>query len=322
MEGRDIAQIALKEIEKAVVGKTAVVQKVLMAIIARGHVLLDDIPGVGKTTMALALSKALSLDFKRLQFTPDVMPSDIVGFSMYNKAIGKFEYSPRAILCNLFLADEINRTSAKTQSALLEVMEEGQFTVEGDTKKVPQPFLVIATQNPVGSIGTQQLPESQLDRFMICLSMGYPTIEEENAIMEQRRTSNPIDDIEPILDHAGILAMQKEAAELFVHHAVYNYVSTLAAATRSSEEISLGMSPRGSIALIRMAKAAAYLQGRDYVLPDDIQQCFADVVAHRIVLGTKSRVSGASARDVLQRILTQVDIPRLSPELLQQTKKV
>ena len=314
--GKKIRQRVLQEIKKAVVGKEEIVDKILMAMTAGGHVLLDDIPGVGKTTMALAFSRALSLEYKRLQFTPDVTPSDVTGFMMYNRATSRFEYNPGAILCNLFLADEINRTSAKTQSALLEVMEEGRFTIEGETRQVPQPFTVIATQNPIGSIGTQQLPESQLDRFMICLSMGYPALEEESLIMKQRHTQNPLDTICPVLTQQDILTMRAEAAATAVHDAVYDYVSALAAKTRACEMVSLGISPRGSKALIRMAKARAYLDGRAFVIPDDVQGCLFDVGCHRLLLGTKAKVGGITARQVLQDILKQVEVPQISEELL------
>ncbi|MBC3515261.1 MoxR family ATPase [Neobittarella massiliensis] len=314
--GKEIMDRVLYEIKKAVVGKEEVAGKILMALTAGGHVLLDDIPGVGKTTLALSFSKALSLDYKRLQFTPDVTPSDITGFMMYNKKSGEFEYNTGAILCNLFLADEINRTSAKTQSALLEVMEEGRFTVEGETRQVPQPFIVIATQNPIGSIGTQQLPESQLDRFMICLSMGYPTPEELSVIMKQRRVDNPLDKINSILSKEDILNMRKEAAEIFVHDAIYDYVSALSTKSREFDMVSLGLSPRGSMALIRMTKARAYLSGRDFAIPDDVQNCFGDVAVHRLLLSTKAKVGGVTAAQIAKDILSQVEVPQISEELL------
>ena len=316
LNGKEIMDRTLSELKKAVVGKEEVAGKILMAMVAGGHVLLDDIPGVGKTTLALSFSKALSLEYKRLQFTPDITPSDITGFMMYNRQSGQFEYNEGAILCNLFLADEINRTSAKTQSALLEVMEEGRFTVEAKTHDVPQPFIVIATQNPIGSIGTQQLPESQLDRFMICLSMGYPSQEEESVIMKQRRVHNPLDSIEQILDRKDILQMKREAAEIMVHDAIYDYVSALSARSRAAETVSLGLSPRGSMALIRMTKARAYLSGRNYAIPDDVQNCFQDVACHRLILSTKAKVGGTTAAQVANEILQEVEVPQITEELL------
>ena len=314
--GKLIKEKVISEIQKAVVGKEEIVEKILMALLAGGHVLLDDIPGVGKTTMALSFSKALSLAYKRLQFTPDVTPSDITGFQMYNRATEKFEYHSGAILCNLFLADEINRTSAKTQSALLEVMEEGRFTVEGETRQVPQPFVVIATQNPIGSIGTQQLPESQLDRFMVCLSMGYPKLKEESLIMKQRHTQNPLETIQEVLSRDDILKMRQEAASTTVHDVVYDYVSSISAKTRSHETISLGLSPRGSMALIRMAKSRAFLEGRDYAIPDDVQACLYDVACHRLILSTKAKVEGVTAREILESILSDIEVPQISSDLL------
>jgi len=303
------ARAIMGEVKKVVVGKDDCIEKVMMAMLACGHILIEDIPGVGKTTMALAFSKACELKQNRVQFTPDVLPADITGFSIYRKEQGTFSYQPGAIMCNLFLADEINRTSPKTQSALLEVMEEGNVTVDGKTREVPKPFLVMATQNPIGSAGTQMLPESQLDRFMICMSMGYPDVENEIAIMKERHTGNPIDLVVPVIHAEELLFMQKETEQIFIHDALYNYIAKLIAATREHELLELGVSPRGTIAITKMARASAYLSGRDYVRPADVEAVFHDVAVHRIKLSSKARVTHVSAQGVLDSILESVPKP-------------
>ena len=299
----------MREVQKVVVGKERAIASVMCAMLAGGHILLEDIPGVGKTTMALAFARAMDLSFKRMQFTPDVMPSDVTGYSVFNRQKGESEYVPGAAMCNLFLADEINRTSSKTQSALLEVMEEGNITVDGVTRQVPRPFWVIATQNPVGSAGTQLLPESQMDRFMICLSMGYPDIREEVKILQSRQESNPLESVRRVAGPGEFLAMQQEAGSVFASGAVCEYAATLAAWTRSNEQLRLGVSPRGTLALVRMAKAAAYLSGKDYVVPENIQSIFLDVCAHRVLLSSKGRVAGLNARAVLTSALREVPAP-------------
>ena len=250
------------ELSKVIVGKKEITDKILMAILARGHVLLEDVPGVGKTTTALGLSKILGLDFRRIQFTPDVVPSDVTGFTMYDKETGEFRYRPGAVMCNMLLADEINRTSSKTQSALLEVMEEGNVTVDGVTYKVPEPFVVIATQNPLGTAGTQMLPESQLDRFMVRLSMGYPDIKSLVELLRDRRKQIPMEQVHQILDGEQLMQMQQEAADVFISDEILEYISLLTAKTRQNEAITLGISPRGALALSRMARARAYLCGQ------------------------------------------------------------
>ena len=299
----------MKEVSKVVTGKSACIRKSFAAILAGGHVLIEDVPGVGKTTLALALSRAMRLEEHRVQFTPDVMPSDILGFSMYRKELGKFEYHPGAIQCNLFLADEINRTSPKTQSALLEVMEEGAWTVDGVTRKVPDPFVVIATQNPKGSAGTQLLPESQLDRFMICMSMGYPDLKDEIAIAKGKNLGVSVENMQEVIDARELVAIKNEVAGIYVHNHVYVYIAKLMQATRENAYVELGVSPRGTIACTRMAMAWAFLQGRNYVLPEDVAEVFRDVAAHRIVLNTKARVSKVSKEDVLSEILGGVHQP-------------
>ena len=304
----------IEEVKKAVVGKNAVVGKMLMVILAQGHILLEDIPGVGKTTLALAFSKAMALDYRRMQFTPDVMPTDVTGFSVYNKATGQLEYKPGAALCNLFLADEINRTSSKTQAALLEVMEEQQVTVDGITRKTGEPFIVIATENPAGSAGTQLLPESQLDRFMICVSMGYPTVEEEMEILRRSQEGGnrgrlAEKEVDPVLDAASLLVMREKAAGIFVHERIYRYIAELAKATRENEWTELGLSPRGTVALTAMAKACAWLKGREYVVPADVTEVFGCTAAHRIFLNMKARVGHIQREEVIRRVIEEVQQP-------------
>ncbi|MGO5549769.1 AAA family ATPase [Lachnospiraceae bacterium LCP19S3_B12] len=299
----------IREIEKVIVGKRTVVERVLMALLSEGHILLDDVPGVGKTTLALACSRAMGMDYRRIQFTPDVVPSDIVGFSVYNKGTGNFDYKPGVVMTNLLLADEINRTSSKTQSALLEVMEEGQVTVDGVTHTLQKPFVVIATQNPVGSAGTQLLPQAQLDRFMIRLEMGYPDYKSQVEILRDRQTSNPIDQAREIIHKEEILSMQEEVRNIHVEDTILEYVTALAMASREDEMIRLGVSPRGALAVVRMAKARAYLKGRDYVTPEDVQRVFVDVCGHRIILNPRARVAELTAGDILKRVMERVKSP-------------
>lgn len=282
--GLKAANMIMDEVKKVIVGKDEIIRKTLLCILAKGHILIEDIPGVGKTTMALAFSKAMALKQKRIQFTPDVMPLDVTGFNIYNKETQKFEFKEGAAMCNLLLADEINRTSSKTQSALLEAMEEQQVSVDGRVYPLPEPFIVIATQNPVGSIGTQMLPESQLDRFAMCLFMGYPQIEDEVMMLKGKHLKNPMDAVEPIINEKGLLYMQREAAQVFVKDNVYAYVAEIAAATRRHPDILLGLSPRGSVAICNLAKANAYLAGREFVTPDDVRSILFDAVAHRLIL--------------------------------------
>ena len=297
------------EIEKVVKGKSEVVEKVLAAMLAGGHVLLEDIPGVGKTTLAMAIARSMSLSYRRVQFTPDVLPSDIVGFSMYHQETKKFEYQEGAVLCNLFLADEINRTSPKTQSALLEVMEEGTVTVDGVTRSLPDPFTVIATENPTGSSGTQLLPESQLDRFMVRMSLGYPSQADEISMMKSKKEYS-VDDIPASLTVEDILDMKKEVEKVFIHDLIYQYTTDLVNATRKHQYLTLGVSPRGTLALINMASAHAYLQERDYVVPADVAAVFTDVCAHRLILNTKAKVGGLTAEGILEQILKLIPQPK------------
>lgn len=299
----------LDEMEKVIIGKRRVLERVLMAILSKGHILLDDVPGVGKTTLALTCSKVLGMAYNRIQFTPDVVPSDIIGFSIYNKATGTFEYKPGVVMTNLLLADEINRTSSKTQSALLEVMEEGQVTVDGVTHALPEPFVVLATQNPVGSAGTQLLPQAQLDRFMIRLEMGYPDFESQVNILRDRQVVNPLTLIQAMVSSYDILKMQEEVQNIYVEDSVLEYITALAVATREHTMIRLGVSPRGALAVSRMAKAHAYLKGRDYVIPEDVQRIFVDVCAHRIILNPKAKIADLSAGDILKQVLKSTKSP-------------
>lgn len=296
----------LEEVSKAFIGKNDIVEKVLMTIYAGGHVLLEDCPGVGKTTLALAFSKVLGLSSKRIQFTTDTLPSDITGFTMFNRETGKFEYREGAANCQLLLADEINRTSPKTQSALLEVMEEHTITVDGETHHLLAPFICIATQNPLGSAGTQPLPESQLDRFMVCLSIGYPTLENQMKIINVQRYQNPLNDLTAVTTPQNILEVQEYLAAVRLSDPVLSYAIRLCEATRTHPLVKLGISPRGISALVKMARANAILKERNYVIPEDIQRVFGDVCAHRLVLCPQARVDHVSARQLLGDILQQI----------------
>lgn len=300
---------AIQEIKKAVIGKDDCIVKVMTAILAGGHILIEDIPGVGKTTMALAFSRALNLEQHRIQFTPDVLPADVTGFSLYQKETNQFVYQPGAVMCNILLADEINRTSPKTQAALLEVMEERKVTVDHITRELPKPFIVIATQNPVGSAGTSMLPESQLDRFMVCMSMGYPDMEYELEIVKGKVSANPLEQVEPVMNGQQLLAMQKQVSGIFIHDAIYRYIGKLVSATRNHSMIELGISPRGTIALAKMVQSLAYLRGRTYALPEDVSDVFLDVEAHRIRMNAKARVNHVTAQDVLRNILEGIPKP-------------
>ena len=301
----------LQEIEKVVVGKNENVEKIMMAVLAGGHVLMEDVPGTGKTTTAMAFAKVLGLDTRRVQFTSDTMPSDILGYSVYEKATGDFVFKPGAVMTNLLLADEINRTSSKTQSALLEAMEEMRVTVDGKTYPLPRPFVVLATQNPVGSAGTQMLPSAQMDRFMIKISMGYPDFESQISILRDRHTENPLNRISPVVNLEQLQEMIREANEVEVQDSVYEYVTRLTQATREHPLIQLGVSPRGALAVCRMAKAYAYLHGRDFVIPEDVAAVFADVCSHRLVLSTKARMMEEKPENLIRSILESVKMPVL-----------
>lgn len=305
----ECANFVIEEVKKVVTGKDDCIKKALAAILAGGHILIEDVPGVGKTTLAVAFSNAMGLYNQRVQFTPDVMPADILGFSMYQKETGRFEYREGPIMCNLFLADEINRTSPKTQSALLEVMEEGVVTIDGVGHRVPAPFIVMATQNPKGSAGTQLLPESQLDRFMISMSMGYPDLQSEIEIAKGKSVKGDMAKVKGVLNAEALLQVQEVVEKVHVHEHVYTYICKLVQMTRENPYIELGISPRGTIACVRMAKAIAFLDGRNYVMPEDVYQIFKDVGKHRVVLNTKARVTHVTEEAVLDGILAEVVQP-------------
>ena len=297
------------EVKGVIKGKDEVIAKVLMAMLAKGNVLLEDVPGVGKTTMALAFARAMGLDTKRVQFTPDTLPSDIIGFSVYDKETGDLSYKEGAIVTNLLLADEINRTSSKTQAALLEAMEEKKVTVDGVTRVLPDPFIVLATENPAGSAGTQMLPNSQLDRFMVKLSIGYPDVESQAEILADRHTENPVDNVSQVVTDEELKDMIQKANEVYIAKSVYEYVAKLVQKTREHDMVSLGVSPRGALSLCQMAKAYAFVNSRDFVTPDDIRAVFADVCGHRLMLNSKARLNELSAENILADIIKDVEIP-------------
>jgi MoxR-like ATPase len=302
---------ALKDnIGRVIVGKDEAIELTLIALLCKGHVLIEDVPGVGKTTLAASLSKSLDCAFSRIQFTPDVTPSDVTGFTMYNAKTGEMEYRPGAVMTQILLADEINRTSPKTQSSLLEVMEEGQVTVDGVTRKLPQPFMVLATQNPIDFVGTYPLPEAQMDRFFLRVVIGYPSIEEEMDVLDRfSGPENPLKTLMPVCGAREILALQELVGAVFCSREVRSYVATIAAATRNHASLQLGVSPRGAIALIRSAQACAVLAGRGYILPDDVRRMAHSVLAHRLILTPEARMKGISAEAVLSRLLETLPVP-------------
>lgn len=304
-------QEIINEVKKAVNGKDRVIVMTLLALLANGNVLIEDIPGVGKTTMAIAFSKALGLNYKRVQFTPDTLPSDITGFATYNKETGKFVFNSGAVFCNLFLADELNRTSSRTQSALLEAMEEHQVTVEGKSYQLEKPFSVIATQNPVGASGTQLLPDSQIDRFMIRVTMGYPEKEDECKMLLNRCRSNPLDDIVTVVNKSEFAEMQNCVREVYVKPIMAEYIVSLISATRNNSLINRGASPRATLSLTDMAKAAAFASGRDYVVPQDIHNVFINTLSHRIILSSEAVSKHLTSEQVLKNILSKVKAPRI-----------
>lgn len=305
------AQQVIAQVRRVVVGKDQQLLWAMAAILAKGHILLEDIPGVGKTTMAVAFSKVLDLQYNRVQFTPDVLPSDVTGYSVPDPATGGMQYKPGAILCNLFLADELNRATSRTQSALLEAMEEGQVTVDGVIHKLPQPFVVIATQNPTGAAGTQLLPDSQMDRFAIRMSLGYPNPTDECAMVMGRQGKNPMAELQPLLGRQVLAQMQEEVAATHISETVVEYAVRLITATRYHESVRQGASPRATLCVVSMAKAVAQLRGRDYVTPKDVQEVFVKTVAHRLLLTAQAENSGVMPEDILKAILEQVSAPAL-----------
>lgn len=310
-EWRNLIETVTKQVGQVILGKEQEIREIMLAFLANGHVLLEDIPGVGKTTLALAFSKFMQLDYKRIQFTPDVLPSDLTGFSIYRREEERFVYQEGSVFCNLLLADEINRTSPKTQSALLEVMEERRVTVEGVTRPVPEPFLVIATQNPQGSAGTQLLPEAQVDRFMVSLSVGYPDYDSELAMVLGVREKSRVEDVVSVLQGDTLRDIQTAVDQVYLKENVGDYIVRLVRATREHPELSCGGSPRASIALVRMSRAAAFLNGRDYVIPSDVEEQFPYIIRHRITLDSAARMNGRTKDAVIGEILQQTRRPSM-----------
>ena len=305
------AQQILNQVRRVVVGKDNVLLWVLAAILSKGHILLEDIPGVGKTTMALAFSRVLNLDYNRVQFTPDVLPSDVTGYSIPDQRTGEMVYQKGAVLCNLFLADELNRATSRTQSALLEAMEEGQVTVDGVSHSLPKPFVVIATQNPTGAAGTQLLPDSQMDRFTIRLSLGYPSPKDEISMVLNRQGQNPLQELSALMTRENLVVIQDEVENTFIKESVVKYIVDLIVATRNNEDILRGASPRATLAVTSMAKAVAQLRGRDYVLPVDVREVFPWTIAHRLILSPKAEGQGKTPEQILAEIIAQVSVPRI-----------
>lgn len=300
----------IQEVKKAVKGKDQVLIWLLMAILADGNILLEDIPGVGKTTIALAFSRAMNLDYGRVQFNPDVLPSDITGYSVLDKQSGEMVYKPGAVMCNLFLADELNRATSRTQAALLEAMEEGQVTVDGVSHKIPKPFFVLATQNPTGAAGTQLLPDSQMDRFMIRLSVGYPKPKDERDMLRSRLGGiEPLQTVQQVITRKELLAMQQATARVYMKDDIIDYIVALISRTRTHPQLRRGASPRATIAVAAMARAAAVMNGRDYVLPEDVQTVFAGTVAHRVLRTAETAAQEVSETAILNALLTQVRAP-------------
>ena len=305
------AQQILSQVRKVIVGKDQTLLWVLAAMLSGGHILLEDIPGVGKTTMAVAFSKVLGLSCNRVQFTPDVLPSDVTGYSVLDPKTGAMTYQNGAVLCNIFLADELNRATSRTQSALLEAMEEGQVTVDGVSHPLPKPFIVIATQNPTGAAGTQLLPDSQMDRFAMRMSLGYPGIADEITMVTQRHQGTPMDSLQPIMDPGALMAMQKEVAATYISDEVVEYAVRLIAATRSSEDILRGASPRATLCVVNTARAIAQLRGRDYVIPRDIQEAFLKTIPHRLLPDANAEAAGKTMEQLLKQCLASVVAPKL-----------
>lgn len=299
----------IDNIEKVIIGKREVITQAVTALLMEGHILIEDVPGVGKTQLAAALSRSVDGDFSRIQLTPDIMPSDITGFTMINRQTGEFEYKKGAAFCNFLLADEINRASPKAQSSLLEVMEERQVSLDGHTYELSRPFMVLATQNPVETYGTYHLPEAQMDRFAMKISMGYPSAEEEASILERNENENPVRSLQPVLTTADIAALQDEVKKVSTAANVKNYIVDIVNATRNDEAIKLGVSPRGSIALYKAAKAWAFINERSFITPDDVRHCAVSVLSHRIMLSPKGKAEYGSAENVIGQVISRINVP-------------
>ena len=305
----DRARAIVENVSKVIVGKTPVIEQTLAALLAQGHILVEDVPGVGKTMLAKSLAASLGCQFKRIQFTPDLLPSDITGISIYNQSTATFEFRPGPVIAQVVLADEINRATPKTQSALLEAMEEWQVSVDGSTHYLDPPFIVLATQNPIEYEGTFPLPEAQLDRFMIRVSLGYPDFAEELAVIERQEQTHPIDELDAVATPEDVVRLQEAAREVYVDGLVREYIVGLAEATRSHEDVALGASPRASLGMFRMARAYALVQDRDYVIPDDVQSLAYGVLGHRLILSPAARMRRLQPREVVDRLLESVPIP-------------
>ncbi|MFU0827813.1 MAG: Holliday junction ATP-dependent DNA helicase RuvB [Lachnoclostridium sp.] len=311
MQKQKVIGEIVKNMEKAIVGKTEVIELAVITLLSEGHLLIEDVPGVGKTTLANALSKSIDCGFNRIQFTPDTLPSDITGVSVYNMQTGKFEFSPGAIMNHIILADEVNRTSPKTQASLLEAMEEKQVTVDGKTYPLPSPFMVIATQNPIDYLGTYNLPEAQLDRFFMKLSMGYPSKSDEKRMAEYYIRKSPVKSLEPVTDGKTIAVMQEEVKNVKIHGDLISYIVDIINGTREDSNITLGASPRATLALIRATQATAYFYSRDYCIPDDVLKVIHPVIRHRLILSPEARLNKLSPQKVLDKIIARYQIPIL-----------
>jgi MoxR-like ATPase len=305
----DIAQRIVENVSKVIVGKTLVIERTLAAIVAQGHILIEDVPGVGKTMLAKSISASIGCSFKRIQFTPDLLPSDITGVSIYNQSTGEFEFRPGPVMAQIVLVDEINRATPKTQSTLLEAMEELQVSVDGTSRTLDRPFVVMATQNPIEYEGTFPLPEAQLDRFLMRISLGYPSFAEELSVIEQQEKTHPIDELQAVASPEDVIRLQDAAKEIYVDSAVREYIVTLIEATRDHEDVSLGASPRASLGMFRAVRGLAILRDRDYAIPDDVKELAYAVLAHRLILSPAARMRGLQARQVIDGLLESVAVP-------------
>lgn len=311
MENQNVIGVIVKNIEKVIVGKQEVIEYAVIALLAEGHLLLEDVPGVGKTTLANAIAKSIDCGFNRIQFTPDTLPSDITGVSVYNMQTGQFEFTPGAVMNHIILADEVNRTSPKTQASLLEAMEEKQISVDGKTYPLPAPFMVIATQNPIDYLGTYNLPEAQLDRFLMKLSIGYPSMPDEKRMAGYYIGQSPLKSLEAVTGGQTISAMQEEVKTVKIHNDLISYIIEIMDGTRKDSNLTLGASPRATLALIRAAQAAAYYAGRDYCIPDDILKVIHPVIRHRLILSPEARLNKLTAEKVLDKIIAKYRVPIL-----------
>ena len=299
----------VSNVERVIIGKREAIELALCSFLCKGHVLIEDMPGVGKTSLVSAIAKSFDCSFRRIQFTPDILPSDITGFSMYNQKTGEFEYRQGAIMSQIILADEINRTSPKTQSSLLEAMEENQVTVDGKTYALPQPFIVFATQNPIEYLGTYPLPEAQLDRFFMRISLGYPTAEEESSLLDRFKEENPLKTLQSVTNTGELLRLQEIVMKLHVHQSIRNFVAAIVRKTREDADVALGASPRATLCLFRGAQAWALYNGRDYVLPDDVLKMAVPVLEHRLVLKQEAKFKRLTSSDVVKRVISGIEVP-------------